>query len=258
MVKPKAFIYQLEAVPGAARYTYTGSIHLQTNSRPNTFASSLETYLRTQEAVTAVASITAERSTVSGDLAPTVTYRLPSHRRVGGPWADQDVYLGQDLPRVLLPYQEQLKEYMLGPVSPREILWLVDEHGNSGKSIFAKYMAYYHDCMTFSSGDTGGLLNMVYKHKTSRCYILDLSHTKPKTLSSEDLYSAIEDIKDGYIVDTKYGTGSKQFAPPHVVVFANTPPNNGCLTKDRWTMQHIDPAWNTYAHAQPQRFEWRE
>ncbi|KAG5182797.1 hypothetical protein JKP88DRAFT_245412 [Tribonema minus] len=133
---------------------------------------------------------------------PTVTYRLPSHRRVSGPWADQEeLCSGQDLPRL-----QQLRQ---------------------------EYMAYHHNCMKLSWGDTGDLMNLVFKMKTCRCYIFDLSRTKPKTFSNEDLYSAIEDIENGYIVNTKYETGFKQFAPPHVIVFANTPPNQSCLTRDR-------------------------
>lgn len=132
------------------------------------------------------------------------SYCMKKDSRICGPWADKYIYMGEDLPNKLLGWQEDLKNYMLGPVEKREIIYIYDKKGGGGKSIFSKYMCYYHDCLKLTYGKQGDLLNLVSKHRNKKCYIFDLSRTKPTTFSNEDLYSSIEDIKNGHFVNTKY------------------------------------------------------
>jgi len=47
-----------------------------------------------------------------------------------------------------------------------------------------------------------------------------------------DMYSAIEEVKTGYIVNTKYETGVKLFDRPHVIVFSNYLPDGARLSSD--------------------------
>lgn len=53
-------------------------------------------------------------------------------------------------------------------------------------------------------------------------------------------YAAIEDLKNGHIVNFKYETGSKIFNPPHVIIFANEPPEDlRLLSNDRWVIEKL-------------------
>ena len=234
------FVYQLNLEPGRSP-VFIGFLHLQKKCRPTALVTKLaalpglEVFAATIEEVGFIRRL-----------------MIPGTRgtRVGGPWASEEVYRGEDLPSELLPYQAEIRDYVLGPVDPREILWLVDYHGNTGKSIFAKYMYHHHGCLKLTWGDTGDILNVVFKMPARRCYIFDLSRTKPKTFSQQDLYAAIEDIKNGYIFNTKYETGVRVMNPPHVLVFANVPPDLRCLTGDRWNVRTIHPEWNPHRIAQ--------
>jgi len=53
-------------------------------------------------------------------------------------------------------------------------------------------------------------------------------------------YGEIEDIKNGFITNFKYETGSKKFNAPHVVIFSNDPPfDTTAFSKDRWKIHKI-------------------
>lgn len=182
-------------------------------------------------------------------------YCMKEDTRVLGPWADTVVYLGSDLPSKLLPYQQSLRDYILGPVNNREILWIYDKHGNSGKSIWAKYMFYKHNILKLTWGDTSNMINLICKHGPQRAYIFDMSRTKPKAFSVQDLYNTLEDVKNGYVVNLKYETSTMAMDPPHVVVLANQRPDKGAVSLDRWNVVKLPSGINPYAANSASQFD---
>ena len=52
-------------------------------------------------------------------------------------------------------------------------------------------------------------------------------------------YQAIESIKNGIMVSTKYESGMVRFNKPHLLIFANEPPNMEKLSKDRWVVTEL-------------------
>lgn len=166
-------------------------------------------------------------------------YCMKTESRVHGPWADRVIYMGQDLPTKLLGWQQELKAYLLGPVDERELIWVYDPEGNSGKSAFCKYMSFHHGTLKLTYGNSGDLLNLVSKSPGRKAYLFDLTRTKPALFSSADLYSAMEDVKNGHFVNTKYETEEVLMAQPHVVIFANQRPDAGSVSEDRWNVVHI-------------------
>lgn len=166
-------------------------------------------------------------------------YCMKTDSRIDGPWADRKIYMGADLPTVLLPWQKKLETYLAGPVNPRELIWIYDPEGNSGKSAFCKYMSFHHGACKLTYGNSGDLLNLVSKKRGMKAYLFDLTRTKPALFSSADLYSAMEDVKNGHFVNTKYETEEVLMDQPHVVIFSNQQPDCGCVSEDRWTMVTI-------------------
>lgn len=62
----------------------------------------------------------------------------------------------------------------------------------------------------------------------------------PRHAEGKMSYGAIEDIKNGYITNFKYETGSKTFNPPHVVIFSNHEPyDTSSFSIDRWKIYNI-------------------
>lgn len=166
-------------------------------------------------------------------------YCMKDESRVAGPWADKPIYMGTDLPTTLWSWQRKLEEYLLGPVNPREVIVIVDERGDGGKSAFRKYMYFHHKILGVTFGKASDLLNLVFKMPPTGAYIFNLTRSQPKDASINDIWSTIEDIKDGYVVNTKYETGVMTMDPPHVVVMCNFHPKLEGMSADRWNIVNL-------------------
>jgi hypothetical protein len=67
--------------------------------------------------------------------------------------------------------------------------------------------------------------------------MINLTRSRGGGQSFKDLFAAIEDIKDGYIVDTMYGNYNEcVFESPLIIIFANCSLREyeKYLSKDRW------------------------
>lgn len=58
-------------------------------------------------------------------------------------------------------------------------------------------------------------------------------------------FTAIEELKNGTFISTKYNTKRMRGPSPHVVIFANFEPDYTVLSKDRWIIGEIDPHGKT-------------
>lgn len=165
-------------------------------------------------------------------------YCIKPKSRVDGPWADQEVYLGADLitPNQMTPAQKNLLQYLLTQdpnSSHRKILWIHDPLGGAGKSAFKKYCQFHYKWKGFSYATAKDILFLVAKFPNQRVYFFNLSKTRSKDVSEEELYAALESIKDGDFISTKYEPKTVLMNRCHVVVFANHVPNDKRLTRGR-------------------------
>lgn len=229
------YIYQLEntVTDGRNNYHYQGYGHLKDGkSRPSTVKSlaiSCNGYTHGIEmSAASTAGITALKE-----------YSMKEETRVRGPWADGSRYLGEDLVPSLWPWQQQVKDYIDGPVHPRTINCIIEKTGNIGKSAFCKYMAFKYDLPVLGWGRTGDLLHLVSKLPNKKAYLFDLARTKPKDWANGDIYSAMEGIKNGLFVNTKYECKQVIMKVPHVWIFTNTSPDLTTMSSDRWVLWEI-------------------
>ena len=73
--------------------------------------------------------------------------------------------------------------------------------------------------------------------------MINLTKTKGQNQSLEDIFDAIEQIKDGFIVDTMYGQYIEFiFESPLIVIFTNDTLDEHIskLSVDRWLRFHIN------------------
>lgn len=194
--------------------------------------------------------------------------------RVAGPWAKNarrlaellkkqadekefEPYKGEDLPRELIPWQENLRRYLLGPVNNREVIVSVDEAGGAGKTTFCKYMAFHHHAGILSYGRANDLLyNVTQMSRIPKIMLVDLTRAKPDEIGDNELWAAIEQIKNGLVVCNKYKSVTITFPPPHVVVFCNFKPNPSVLSSDRWNVTSMSVRDRPRVQGVRRTFKW--
>lgn len=120
----------------------------------------------------------------------------------------------------------------------REIYWYVDPKGGLGKTEFVKYMlTMYDEQVDVSRSTKSADLVMGYHGKD----MMLIDFTRSRKAGEFAPWSAIEEIKDGFICDSKLKKESRIVVAerPHVIIFANTPPENLELTEDKWIIRYI-------------------
>lgn len=140
----------------------------------------------------------------------------------------------------LRPWQTKVEALLLSKPDDRKIHWFWEPDGNVGKSAFIKYMAVKHGCIVRGSdAKKADLINLAFNafsnsQKTS--LVIDL----PRGCRGALAFAAIEDIKNGYITNSKYETGELAFPNPHVIIFSNYPPTDlSEVSADRWVIKQI-------------------
>jgi len=127
------------------------------------------------------------------------------------------------------------------PLWGRKIYWFWESKGNWGKSITATYMIDNMNA-TEVSGKGADVLCGISQliEKTGECppiVIYDI----PRSIGAEYVsYMALEKLKDGKFFSGKYESGMVRYNKPHIVCFANEPPEYGKLSTDRWVVECLD------------------
>lgn len=134
----------------------------------------------------------------------------------------------------LRPWQQELVDILKGRPPERTIRWYWSEAGATGKSAIAKYICLRIGGVLIGSGADAKYAIASMKRKP-KILLLNLSRARGARLD----YGGLEEIKDGHFFSSKYESGQCIFSPPHVVVFANSPPLDGELSEDRLVVHEI-------------------
>lgn len=135
----------------------------------------------------------------------------------------------------LYKWQQDLNEYLKLPPVDREILFYVDESGNSGKSWFCKYYRSLHDHVQIIK--PGKFADMAYQlFPILRVLFLDCPRSKQGDFIQ---YDFLEALKDGLVPSGKYESRMKEYGPVHVVVMMNEYPDQSKLSIDRYNIKII-------------------
>lgn len=139
----------------------------------------------------------------------------------------------------LFPWQEKIKRIALSEPDDRTVYWFWSERGSIGKSQIVKYIAYHHKAILCQGGKHSDIMNLIFKTDMDESQVVFFDI--PRAHKGKISYSALECIKNGMVSNTKYETGFKLFNSPHVIVFANFPPDDPKqLSCDRWVIEQID------------------
>lgn len=153
-------------------------------------------------------------------------YCQKNETRVAGPW-NQDTIIINTITNLYDWQMECLKILQLPP-DDRTIYWVYDEEGCKGKTQFCKFMAVHHGATVLGNG---ALKDIAYALPDNPTIVL---FNLTRCVEDHINYTAIEAIKDGMILSSKYESKMKLFNSPHVMIFSNTEPQYEAMSKDRW------------------------
>ena len=171
--------------------------------------------------------------------------------RVCGPWYDASFiptkkrkeYDGKDLECMETPlrWQQSLMEQIAEPVDDRTVNWLVNFEGNIGKSKLQKYLVWKGLAQRVCMGTATQIKTAVCTDEPHACYVCNIPRVSGSQESIRDLFSALEDIKDGFVQSNMYGKRAKMLMePPHLWVFSNDLPDLNCCSPDRWKIFRLE------------------
>lgn len=142
--------------------------------------------------------------------------------------------LVQDEPR--FGWQSNLAAHLDTESHPREIRFIIDPEGNSGKSWFCKYaITKYPDRVQVLR--IGKRDDLAYCIDIDRdIFLFDIPRNQMKFLQ----YSVLESLKDQMIFSPKYESSFKVLrSVPKVIVFGNEQPDMNEMSQDRYKIINI-------------------
>lgn len=144
----------------------------------------------------------------------------------------------------LFGWQQEEKAFMFSPGNKRHIQWRYDKIGGIGKSDFQRHMyavggndvlilpqlsAVYHMSQV--------IMGQREKGWTGRLLIINLV----RSADGKEIYETLEQLADGLMLSLKYEGGLVEWAPEHIVVYANWLPEiYGRLSADRWRIKTVE------------------
>lgn len=137
----------------------------------------------------------------------------------------------------LYKWQLDIENLIKTEPDDRLVYWFWESQGNIGKSAFIKYCCVRHNVSFCCGGKYSDIMNLIFNQDMDKCncIMFDIPRCNDGCIS----YASIEAIKNSLVCNTKYETGFKVFNSPHVVVFANSPPEFDKLSHDRWVITEL-------------------
>jgi len=176
-------------------------------------------------------------------------YVMKDETRQDGPWMDasyvrpvKHVYEGKDLkcmdtPR---PFQQKLMDICLAEPNDRDMIWVCNRSGNAGKSKLMKYMRFHRDRYNMARvpmGSANQIKTAVIEKGPHKIYMVDMPRVRGSDERLTEIFSALEEIKNGWVESAMYGKPAELIMePPHIVIFSNDVPNLSYASLDRWVV----------------------
>ena len=132
----------------------------------------------------------------------------------------------------LYPYQRQVVDFVNTDPDDRSILWIWGQY-NLGKTQLAKFLIFNKLAYGPLEGGKRHILSVVANAQEEKAFILYLTASESHNQTPE-IFSCLEKIKDGLFM-SHFGTeGTKPVLmnSPHLLVFANAPPDFYCTEMD--------------------------
>ena len=141
---------------------------------------------------------------------------------------------------ILKPWQKQVLSFVEKP-SERTIYWIRGSTGNEGKTFIQKYIyGVYGSRRVIKSEVNLKKADIAYTFTQESLTCKDIFLFNLLRSDEHVSYGFLENIKDGYMISSKYGSKELQIQTPNtVIVFSNHLPIIDNLSDDRWEVYNI-------------------
>lgn len=251
------YVFQLEKGEETYRQHYQGAFVTKIRVRHSTILNRFKKRFRNLTGYLTV-------NKMMGSWEENVAYCTKEETRVEGtePWCSSSLrkYSGSDISLFQeldnwFPWQETIFEEIFNKDNSsfkipkdREIIWIYDPAGNSGKSKFVKYLCSRNsDVVKVPFGTSQQIRNSMITIGPRKVYFVDI----PRKLGKEDcldsVLAVLEDLKNGFLVSAMFGKYVTLICDvPHVIVYTNMPFPNMTVSKNRWRVEQIDTATKSF------------
>lgn len=139
----------------------------------------------------------------------------------------------------LYDWEKEIIEIVKSEPDDRKIYWYWGDT-NIGKTTFCKYLTIKYGAIALS-GKCADMKNGIVEYmKTNGNTPVLILIPLPKTFNYDYIsYDGIESVKDMYFYSGKYEGGMVCGNCPHVIIFANEPPDESKLASDRWVVRRL-------------------
>lgn len=138
-------------------------------------------------------------------------------------------------------WEEDLCKIVENEPSERQIYWYWSESGCTGKTTFARYLhrRYGFICIGGKSAD---MKNNVKDYNDTNGFTPEgIVVNIPKSFNTDYIcYTGLEEVKDMFFFSGKYEGGMIDGNPPHMIVFANEPPDTSKMSADRFVIRNVE------------------
>lgn len=137
----------------------------------------------------------------------------------------------------LMQWQGEVIAQLKGQ-NERQVMVLIDPSGGIGKTYLAKYCQIHRIAQYVPPLQDAQDFMAFAMAKPSAGYIFDMPRTET-TKQRKSMWSAVEQIKNGYLYDKRYQFKDMWIEPPRILVITNEEPEQDMLSADRWQMFNV-------------------
>lgn len=226
-------------------------VHLKTKRRPKNLERMIQEFID-QHLPTNKCRVASRPVSLNGQEAIKKYIYKKDGTFVAGPWSDQkDEFGGVDEKDFITKtniWQHHIETLLLeGFKNDRSIHRLNDQRGFGGKTSFAKYLRHRYPKQVgfIRAAKDADIAQAVLAQGNKLLWIVMLPRTLAPSVSIDELNKALEGLKDGEAVNTKYHFKEKEFKSPDIWILHNDSPigkswdKKAKEYKDAWTQDRV-------------------
>lgn len=121
----------------------------------------------------------------------------------------------------------------------RHIYWYWEKNGDKGKTTLAKHIVMTDPCTLYVTGKANdikcAIADWIKEGKFLKTCIFYYTKSNEHFVS----YQALEEVKDGLFFSTKFESRMVCYNTPHIIVFANFPPEKDKMGQNRFIVKNL-------------------